>query len=559
MSDTPLNIVLCWHLHQPYYYNQLTQQYQLPWTYLHGIKDYVDMAAHLEANPSAKAVINFAPTLLEQLDDYAININAFLQENAPLHDPLLVALASQAHLKNSETRLQLVEQCLRANRERLIQRFAPYQQLVGIAEWARQHPPAIDYLNEQFCRDLVVWYHLAWMGETVRRQHTGIQALIEKECNYTLEDCLSLLIIIQQLLAGIIPRYRALLEKGQIELSFTPYAHPILPLLLDLNSAREALPDSALPNLAQYPDGVERARWHIQQGLATIEHYFGQRPTGCWVAEGGISDATVRLLDTEKMPWVASGETVLHNSLYRAGMQPNSLYKPYQLPNTQTCCFFRDDHLSDLIGFQFSQWHADDAVAHLVHQLETIADTQPQAQTVAIILDGENAWEYYPENGYYFLSALYRTLAKHPRLRLSTFQEACSTPAERLPHLVAGSWVYGTFSTWIGDKDKNRAWDMLGDAKQMFDQRIKQIPVKQRALAEKQLAICEGSDWFWWFGDYNPSDAVRDFDQLYRTHLHNLYHYLSVPPPAYLQHVFSVGSGAPAMGGTMRPAQEQKT
>ncbi|ALG67511.1 glycoside hydrolase family 57 protein [Beggiatoa leptomitoformis] len=556
MSHPTLNVVLCWHLHQPYYYNLLKQTYQLPWTYLHGIKDYVDMVAHLEENPAAKAVINFAPILLEQLDDYAKTIQAFLQENTPLIDPLLATLAGQIQPKDTEARLQLIEQCLRANRERLIQRFAPYQQLVDIAEWVREHPPAVDYLNAQFYQDLIIWYHLAWLGETVRRQNPLVQALIAKERNYSVADSRDLLTIIGELLASIIPRYRALAEQGQIELSFTPYAHPIIPLLLDLNSARETLVDSALPQLSQYPDGAKRAHWHIEEGLKTLQYYFGTLPVGCWVAEGGISDETVYMLEKHNIQWVASGGVVLHNSLRQAEMVQQTMYRSYQLPNSQTQCFFRDDQLSDLIGFQFSNWHSDDAVAHLIHQLENIANTQPEARTVSIILDGENAWEYYPENGYHFLSALYRELAKHPRLNLTTFNTCLMDKAVALPHLVAGSWVYGTFSTWIGDKDKNRAWDMLGEAKMAFDQRINQIPFTQRALAEKQLAICEGSDWFWWFGDYNPSEAVRDFDQLYRTHLSNLYVYLGITPPSYLQHAFSTGTGDPAMGGTMRPAQE---
>jgi alpha-amylase/alpha-mannosidase (GH57 family) len=195
-------------------------------------------------------------------------------------------------------------------------------------------------------------------------------------------------------------------------------------------------------------------------------------------------------------------------------------------------------------------------VANLLHHLENIANTVTAAKVTAIIMDGENAWEYYPENGYYFLSALYKKLAEHPKLELTTFSHCLEVGSSELPTLIAGSWVYGTFSTWIGDKDKNRAWEMLNEAKGVFDKVINRLKPKQRLAAERQLAICEGSDWCWWFGDYNPAEVVRDFDRLYRYHLINLYHLLGEPPPNYLSQAFSHGGGAPAVGGVMRRSQE---
>jgi len=174
-------------------------------------------------------------------------------------------------------------------------------------------------------------------------------------------------------------------------------------------------------------------------------------------------------------------------------------------------------------------------------------------------LDGENAWEYYPNNGYYLLSTLYTRLSSHPRLQLSTFSDYLREGGQvsTLPRLMAGSWVYGTFSTWIGDKDKNRAWDILGDAKDAFDRAVSKgyLAGELREAAERQLAVCEGSDWFWWFGDYNPSGTVRDFERLYRLHLANLYHMIGEQPPAYLTQIISQGGGSPQHGGTMRSGQ----
>ncbi len=239
-------------------------------------------------------------------------------------------------------------------------------------------------------------------------------------------------------------------------------------------------------------------------------------------------------------------------------------YRAYHVKGGRLACFFRDDGLSDLVGFTYSDCHADDAVANLLHHLEAIADSSAdddRQAVVSIILDGENAWEHYPNNGFYFLSALYRQLSGSSRLNLTTFSACLAEGGETRPlqQLVAGSWVYGTFSTWMGDPDKNRAWDMLIDAKHVFDRVQAQgdLDAAQRRAAQRQLAICEGSDWFWWFGDYNPSHSVHDFDRLYRMHLSNLYQLLHEEPPDYLAHSFSHGSDSSTQeaGGVMRHGQ----
>ena len=264
-------VVLCWHMHQPAYYDWHNKQYQLPWTYLHGIKDYVEMAAHLEAVPDARAVVNFAPTLLEQLDDYVKQIQSFLSDGTIIQDPLLAALNSHpVHIpfmeqpqaddsgeqtseasSKTEARLILIEHCLRANQERLIQRFKPYQELVELAEPLKQNAKVVTYLDEQYLIDLLMWYHLAWLGEIVRRENSTVKALIKKEREFSDDDRRQLLEIIGELLSGIVPRYKALAESGQVELSVTPYAHPIMPLLLDVSSAREAMPDVNLDGIKE--------------------------------------------------------------------------------------------------------------------------------------------------------------------------------------------------------------------------------------------------------------------------------------------------------------------
>jgi len=557
-----LKVVLCWHMHQPDYRGPDHSDYQLPWVYLHGIKDYVDMAAHLEANPDARAVVNFAPVLLEQLADYGEQIKAWLEHGKLIGDPLLAALAGPGlPLKTSERR-EILRACLRANEKQLIDRFPRFRELADLAEWIGEHPKSCRYLNDQYMIDLLVWYHLAWMGESVRTNDLRIQSLQKKERKFNLDDRRRLVELIGELISGVIGRYRRLAEAGRVELSVTPYAHPIVPLLLDIDSAKEAMPDAVLPDLKAYPGGEPRSRWHIRKGLAAFERFFGFRPEGCWPSEGAVSMDTLRLLEEEGFRWAASGQQVLHNSLTVANGEelPKSwLHLPYRVNEGRLNCFFRDDGLSDLIGFTYAEWHADDAVNNFIHHLENIADVcaDEQDAVVSIIMDGENAWEYYPGNGSHFLSTLYQRLAEHPKLELTTFSECLNDlknhrPA--LPKLVAGSWVYGTFSTWIGDRDKNRAWEMLADAKEAFDKVVAEGRLDEETLtaAEYQLATCEGSDWFWWFGDYNPGHTVSDFERLFRHQLSHLYSMIDEEPPAYLSEVFAHGSGAPTRGGVMK-------
>jgi alpha-amylase/alpha-mannosidase (GH57 family) len=555
-----VKLVLCWHMHQPEYRDLASGEFILPWSYLHVIKDYVDMAAHLEAVPGAKAVVNFAPILLEQIEEYARQVNGYLRHGTAIQDRFLAALVSETVPDDLEERLKLVKDCLRANRDRQVNRYPAFEKLAEMAEWLDQHYDAFCYINAQYIHDLLVWYHLAWMAESVKLNDSRVKHLIEKSSGYTRHDRTELMQIIGELLSTVLQRYKVLARKGQVELSVTPYAHPIMPLLLDLNSTREAMPDALMPELESYAGGKERVDWHLEKGLQVFKRFFGFKPKGCWPSEGAISQQTVKLLADHGFDWTASGGSVLLNSFnFTENDSSLGIHHPFKLNKTKTAIFFRDDGLSDLIGFEYSKWHADDAVSDLIHHLETIATHQPAA-VVSIIMDGENAWEYFPENGYHFLSALYYRLAHHPVIELTTFSECLKNKASVKPlsKLMAGSWVYGTFSTWIGSPDKNRGWDMLGDVKKAYDTALasKQLTDKQMQAAEIQLAVCEGSDWFWWFGDYNPGEAVSNFERQFRLNLANLYKLLGQEPPAYLALSFTQGSGDPAMGGAMRPGTE---
>ncbi len=557
MSDK-LKVVLCWHMHQPQYSEPMGGMYQLPWTYLHAIKDYTDMAWHLENVPEARAVVNFAPTLIEQIADYDSQLKSRFKGTGRLKDPLLIALDSPVQPTHIEERKTLITRCLRANEEKLIAPYADYAELASMAKWILEDHSRLAYINDQFMIDLVVWYHLAWMGESVKRTDIRIQRLIKKGRHFSFRDRREMMTVIGELIAGIIPRYRRLAESGRVELSVTPYAHPILPLLIDFQSTLQAMPEAQLPEHARYPGGTARAHWHMEEGLRVFEHYFGFRPKGCWPSEGAVSREALTVIAQHGFSWAASGENVLRNSLSASGMGQASIHKPYQLTGTSPVCFFRDDGLSDMIGFNYTSWSADDAVNDFISHLLNIKHSteQDKDRVVPVILDGENAWEYYSYNGYYFLQALYQQLSAHPDIELTTFSDCLAAgvhPAE-LPEMVGGSWVYGTYSTWIGDKDKNRAWDLLCDAKQVYDAIMEQqdFDEETRIALQRQLAICEGSDWFWWFGDYNSAESVSDFEHLFRLHLSNLYQMLGVEVPESLSEVISYGGGGIEQGGTMR-------
>jgi alpha-amylase/alpha-mannosidase (GH57 family) len=459
-------------------------------------------------------------------------------------------------------RLELLRACLRAQRQQMIERFGPYLELATIAETLGTLE-RVAYASDQFIHDLAVWYHLAWLGETVRRTDPLVARLTERGRDFSAAQRRDLLGLIGELVGQVLRRYRQLAERGQCELSVTPYGHPIIPLLLDFRCARDAVPGLALPEHAAYPGGAARASWHVEESIRTFTRVFGRRPAGCWPAEGAISGRTLELLASAGFRWSASSASVLRASLaltdIDAARDPLAYNRPYRLGGTAMDCFFRDDTLSDLIGFTYATWHGDDAAANLVSELTQLARQYESGgnHAVLIALDGENSWEHYPFNGYYFLRALYSQLASHPRLELTTLSDCLARgiqPAP-LPRVCAGSWVHGTLATWIGDPAKNRAWDLLCDAKVGYDRAIQNFPDPvQRAAAARQLALCESSDWFWWFGDYNPADAVSQFDRLYRRQLTALYRRLNLAPPADLASPIATGSGQPEHGGVMRRA-----
>jgi alpha-amylase/alpha-mannosidase (GH57 family) len=562
-----VELVFLWHMHQPDYRDYSTGEFILPWTYLHAIKDYTDMAYHLERHPDMHVVMNFVPILLDQLEDY---VDQFA--TGKLRDPLLRLLVHEEGVALSDAQRQhVLDACFRSHYAKMIEPYPAYKRLLELFNRLQADgEAALSYLSERYMADLLTWYHLAWCGESVRREHELVARLLDKAEGFSYADRKELLDLIGEVIADIIPRYRKLAESGQIEISATPHYHPLAPLLIDFSSAKEAMPDAPMPGAAVYPGGKARVAAHIRKAKHSHKVRFGREPRGWWPAEGSISDATLAVMAEEGCGWAASGEGVLANSIQKAqhGLPDRAeyLYRPYHLAHgAETInCFFRDDKLSDLIGFEYSNWHGNDAAAHFVEQVEAVAQhaTTGSTPVVSVILDGENAWEYYPYNGFYFLDQLYGLLENHPTIRTNTYQNYLRSVAQSrsksLPSIVPGSWVYGNFSTWIGSADKNRAWDLLCAAKQSYDKVAGSgaLSRDEQAAAEKQLCSCESSDWCWWFGDYNPANSVASFDRLYRHNLSELYRLLKLAPPANLSQPVSHGSRSGGASGAMRRATD---
>ena len=548
------DLAFLWHMHQPDYRHPESGHFVLPWVLLHAIKDYTDMAGHLERHPGIHCTVNFVPVLLDQVEDYCDQL-----ATRQWRDPLLrIAAHPNPEQLTSEDKTWLLDMAFRCHAPTMLEPFAPYRRLRDLLAFVRaQDANALTYLSGSYYTDLAIWFLLVWTGESLRRDGQAVPELMAKGDAFELSDREQLLGELGAVLDKLIPRYRALAERGQIELSCTPANHPLAPLLLDFKAAREAWPESPLPHAAEYPGGRSRVEAHIASARSSHEQRFGQAPAGMWPAEGALSTPFLNQIADAGFKWTASSLGVLRHS---AGPEAGTNV-PWQAPEGtpgDITLFFRNEHLSDLIGFEYANWHGRDAAQHFMTELKALHLTN-QNSLIPVFLDGENAWEYYPYNAWYFFSDLYEALEKSPTIRTVTLGEAAKKHHERrsrLPRLTAGSWVYGTLSTWLGHPDKNRAWDLLCEAKQHADRILEgsRLSAQERAAILHRLAVCESSDWFWWLGDYNSPQSVASFDALFRENIKALYRLLHLPLPTSLDHPISQGGGTPESGGTMRRA-----
>jgi alpha-amylase/alpha-mannosidase (GH57 family) len=535
-------VALLWHMHQPFYQDLVTGEHILPWVRLHGLKDYWGMVALLREFPTVKATFNLVPSMLAQLE-------AFAAEQARDRH-LELGLKPAASLTEDE-RAFCIEHFFHAHRHRMIDAFPRYAELLakrGINGGGTSLSPRAQasHFSVDDLRDLQVWHKLVWIDQFYFETDTRVQGLVHKGRGFSEEDKLTLRAIELEILNKVIPEYRAASERGQVEVSTSPFYHPILPLLCDTNIYLRTHPHSRMPRRRfQHPeDAVEQ----LARAAAFHERVFGRKPEGLWPSEGSVSDQMVPLVVQAGFKWMATDEGILSRSLGRDFTrnadgeveQPELLYRAYRVgqPTKWVACGFRDHTLSDLIGFTYASWSADGAADDFARRLVQAGrlhrGSGGEDATVFVILDGENAWEHYDSQGRPFLRALYSRLASHPELTTVTMAEACAGAAELLPSIFPGSWINSDYYIWIGHADDHRAWTQLADARSALDAAPAGLAEASLARAWEELLVAEGSDWFWWYGDDHSSDHDLEFDELFRRHVRNVYRALEKPIPEEL-------------------------
>ncbi len=528
-----ISVLVFWHQHQPFYKDLLSGEYRLPWTRMHALKDYFGMVAMLDGLPEARMTFNLVPSLVKQLQEYASGM---------ARDPVMEVAFQPADTLSRSHRLSALNWLFQANYDNLIARYPRYKQLHSVFHAAGAAPEkALPLFTNQDFTDLQILSQLAWIDEIYQQNDALIRDLAAKQRGYTREDQLALWNKHQELLGRILGAHKDAQDRGQVELTTSPFYHPILPLLCDSDIGAESNPHSQSPRRFRHADD---ARMQIERAVQLHSEVFGRRPAGMWPPEGSVSDQAMALAVEAGFQWAATDEGVLGRSLRTsfardgAGVPQNAagLYAGYDLatPSGPMRLFFRDHQFSDLIGFVYSKMDPHDAARDIVTRIERAASGL-ENPVVPVILDGENAWEYFPESGREFLRAFYSGIAQHPNMRMVTGSEAAAMPArETLAHIVPGSWINANFDIWIGSPDDHRAWNLLSDARDFYEAHASAATPSQRELAMEELLIAEGSDWCWWYGPEHHSHNVADFDHLYRGNLSNVYRALGAPAPLEL-------------------------
>src|SRR6201987_3620447 len=423
-----LRVVLLWHQHQPFYKNLVTGEYRLPWVRLHALKDYYGMVKVLDEFPSVHQNFNLVPSLMMQIQDYVAGT---------AQDPFLYVAARPARDLSPEERRFALQYLFQANPLNLIGRYPRYRELWERFRSAGDSPERAEkFFQPQDFTDLQVLSQIAWFDEFFL-EDKDIAALVGKERNYSLDDQQFAIQRERELMGQVLPAHAAAAKQGSIEISTSPFYHPILPLLCDTNVGAVSSPNLPLPqNRFRHP---EDARDQILRGLDLHEKVFGIRPQGMWPSEGSVSEEAIGIAHKLGVNWMATDEGVLGRSLGLflgrdgEGRLPGHLAEKlytihrYEKDGVTMHLVFRDHTVSDLIGFVYSGMPPKEAARHLIQNIKKAA--QPiqdmgQDAVIPIILDGENAWEYYPESGREFLRRFYDALQTTPGMEASTISEA---------------------------------------------------------------------------------------------------------------------------------------
>jgi alpha-amylase/alpha-mannosidase (GH57 family) len=520
-------------MHQPYYKDLAEDVYAMPWVRLHALKDYYGMVAMLREFPSVHVTFNLVPSLVAQLEDYA--------SDSAREEPYEIAFKPAQEL-TQEDREKLLIFAFQLNRENLLNRYPRFRELFEKSRGSYGENPARLFATQDLL-DLQLLSQLAWFDEIYLSGDAEVRALVDKQRGYSEQDKALLRKKGIELFKVTLEEYRQARLRGQIEISTSPFYHPILPLLVNTDVAAESHPGIKLPRRPfRHP---EDARAQLRAAVQLMDRVFGAKPRGLWPSEGSVSDDVLRLAAEEGFQWAATDEGVLARSLntgfYRHGdgtvAGGQELYRPHRLElgDQSITLFFRDHQLSDLIGFVYSRMNPHQAAEDLFQRIKAAGrSTGAIPAVVSVILDGENAWEFFPGNGREFLRSFYGSVAADPELKAVTASEAIEVaPCGKLTHVVPGSWINANFDVWIGAEEDNRAWDLLGEAREFFAHTsVKPGHDPERVrLAQEEVWIAEGSDWCWWYGPEHSSALDEEFDLLFRKHLSNIYRLLGASPP----------------------------
>jgi len=538
-------VCFLWHMHQPYYTDPVSRSVSMPWVRLHATKAYYDMAWLLAKHPGVRVTFNFTPSLLLQLRELIAG---------SVSDLFLDHAARPATDLTPSERAFIVRHFFAANWPTMVRPYPRYHELL-VRRGTEVRESDLERMARQFTtqelRDIQVWHNLAWFGYGAVAQYPRLADLRRKGRAFTEEDKQEVLTIQRHVVEEIIPRYRHLSQAGQIELTTSPFYHPILPLVIDTDSARRARSDLRLPERFQAPEDAE-----AQLGAAVALHtdLFGSPPAGLWPSEGSVCPELIPMAKRAGFRWLATDEGVLACSLQASprGWDPDAtLYHPFRVgaPGEELSIIFRDRTLSDHIGFVYWKTTPELAVENAVHRLADITRrAQGNELLIPVILDGENPWEHYHDNGERFLSELYRALsrgtlprAEGVRVSLDTVSHALAQhpPGARLEHLHSGSWINADFKIWIGHSEDNRAWDLIRLTRAHLVDVQRTLPPETARQAWEELYAAEGSDWFWWYGDDFSTDYKDEFDRLFRTHLRNVYALTGAAAPDILNEPIS--------------------
>jgi alpha-amylase/alpha-mannosidase (GH57 family) len=526
-------LVVVWHMHQPFYKDLATGEYQLPWTRMHALKDYYGMVQMLEDFPKIRQTFNLVPSMMVQIEEYA---------QGRAQDPFLRCALKPAEELTTAEQDFILKYFFQANPSRVIYRYPRYGQLYDA--W-RAGEGNVERLRKSLgvtgLRDLQVLSQLAWFDEIYQKDDPEVRGLIEKGRDFTLADQALMGRKQTEICAAVVPAYQRFAASGQIELSVTPFYHPILPLLCDSNIASVSHPGVSLPRRFHYPGD---ARHQIETARAYALDKFGYTPAGMWPSEGSVSDAALALAADCGVKWMATDNGVLGATLNTlAGVRET--YRPYrwQQGGRQMNLIFRDHFLSDLIGFVYSRMDPSAAAHHFLDRVREnchAIHAEGRDALVPVILDGENAWEHYEQSGRPFFHELYRLISADSSISAVTVSDALERmPPVELPRIHPGSWINANFDIWIGFEEDNQAWEFLLEARETYDRVVNgpegaNLAQAQKDLAFEELLIAEGSDWCWWYGPHHHSENRPEFDKLFRDHLAHVYRALGLTPPEAL-------------------------